>query len=97
VPEHARLIRIAKYRANPGVYEELLARMQALATAMRDVPDLFGAQVCTVAEAPDWLAIVSRWQAEDSLRHMVGTPAARLVEEVAGLADEEVVENLTSV
>jgi quinol monooxygenase YgiN len=70
--------------------------MQELVTAMRDLPGLFGAQVCTVAEAPEWLAIVSRWQDEASLRHIVGTSAARLVDEVAGLADEEEIENLTS-
>ncbi len=97
MPEHARLIRIAKYRSNPGVREELQARMEALATAMRDLPGLFGAQVCTIAEAPEWLAIVSRWQDEESLRHIVGTPAASLVEDVVGMADEELIENLTSV
>jgi quinol monooxygenase YgiN len=70
--------------------------MQELVTAMRDLPGLFGAQVCTVADAPEWLAIVSRWQDEASLRHIVGTSAARLVDDVAGLADEEEIENLIS-
>ena len=97
MPEHARLIRVAKYRSDPGARDELLARMHELVTAMRDLPGLFGAQVCTVAEAPEWLAIVSRWEDESSLRNIVGTSAARLLEDVTGLADEEEIENLTSV
>jgi quinol monooxygenase YgiN len=95
--EHAQVIRVAKYRLGPGTRDELLARMQELATALRDIPGVFGAQVCRVAEAPEWLAIVSRWQDEDSMRNVVGTPAASLVDEVAGMADEEEIENLDSV
>jgi heme-degrading monooxygenase HmoA len=97
VPEHAQVIRVAKYRPDPGARDELLARMQQLATALRDVPGVFGAQVCRVAEAHEWLAIVSRWQDEDSMRNIVGTPAASLVDRVAGMADEEEIENLVSV
>jgi quinol monooxygenase YgiN len=97
MPEHARLIRVAKYRPDPTARDELLKHMQELPVAMRDLPGLFGAQVCTIAEAPEWLAIVSRWQDEESLRNIAGTPAARLVEEVAGLADEEQIENLVSI
>ena len=97
MPDHARLIRVAKYRPEPGARAELLERMEELAVAMRDLPGLFGAQVCTIAEAPEWLVIVSRWQDEEALRKIVGTPAARLVEDVAGLADEEEIQNLISV
>ena len=94
MPDHAQLIRFAGYRPDPGVRNELLARMQELAAAMRDIPGVFGAQVCTIAEAPEWLVIVSRWQDEASLRNIVDTPAARLLDQVAGLADEERIENL---
>jgi quinol monooxygenase YgiN len=97
MPDHARLIRIAKYRANPGVREELLARMEELATAMRDLQGLFGAQVCTINKAPEWLALVSRWQDEEALRQIEGTPAARLVEDIAGLVEQEEIEHLISV
>ena len=95
--DHAQLIRVAKYRPDPGARNELLARMEELATALRDLPGVFGAQVCTVAGAPEWLVIVSRWQDEASLRNIVGTPAANLVDQVAGMADEEHIENLVSV
>jgi quinol monooxygenase YgiN len=77
--------------------DQVLARMQELATALRDIPGVFGAQVCTIADAPEWLAIVSRWQDEASIRNTVDTPAATLLNDVTGMADEEHIENLLSV
>jgi quinol monooxygenase YgiN len=97
VPDHAQLIRVARFRPSPGMRDQVLARMQELATALRDIPGVFGAQVCTIADAPEWLAIVSRWQDEASIRNTVDTPAATLLNDVTGMADEEHIENLLSV
>ena len=94
---HAHLIRVARYRADPGRHDELLARMRDLAVAMRELPGLFGVQVCRIVDAPEWLALVARWRDEESLRGIVGTPAARLVDDVVGLADEEEIEQFIAV
>jgi quinol monooxygenase YgiN len=94
--EHAHVIRVARYRADPGMRDQLLARMHELTGAMRELPGLFGAQVCTVVNAPEWLALISRWRDEASMRTIEGTPAARLTQEVVGLADEEEIEHFVT-
>jgi quinol monooxygenase YgiN len=91
--EHAHVIRVARYRADPGVRDHLLARMHELAGAMRELPGLFGAQVCTIDKAPEWLALISRWRDEQSMQRIVDTPAAQLTQEVVGLANEEAIEH----
>lgn len=91
--EHAHVIRVAKYRADPGMRDQLLARMHELAEAMRELPGVFGAQVCTISKAPEWLALISRWRDEASMAGIDGTPAARLTQDVVGLADEEEIEH----
>jgi quinol monooxygenase YgiN len=91
--EHAHVIRVARYRADPGMHDQLLGRMHELAGAMRELPGVFGAQVCTISKAPEWLALISRWRDEESMRRIEGTSAARLTQEVVGLADEEEIEH----
>jgi quinol monooxygenase YgiN len=91
--EHAHVIRVARYRADPGVRDQLLARMHDLAAAMRELPGLFGAQVCTINEAPEWLALVARWRDEEAMRGIAQTRAAELARDVVGLADEEHIEH----
>jgi quinol monooxygenase YgiN len=95
--EHAHLIRVAKYRADPGRHEQLLARMQDLAAAMRDLPGLFGVQVCRIAGAPEWVVLIARWRDEAAVQGIVGTRAADLTYEVVGLADEESIEQFVAV
>jgi quinol monooxygenase YgiN len=97
MPEHAQVIRIARYRADPGARDQMLVLMQQLASAMRDLPGLFGAQVCAVDGSPDWLALVSRWRDEASMRDIAGTRAAELTQQLVGLADEEMLEHLVAV
>ena len=97
MPEHAQVIRIARYRADPGARDQMLAVMQQLASVMRELPGLFGAQVCAVAGTDDWVAVVSRWRDEASMRDIAGTRAAELTQELAGLADEEVLEHLVAI
>jgi quinol monooxygenase YgiN len=96
MPEHAHVVRVARYRPAPGMRDRLLAQMRDLAESMRDLDGLFGAQVCAVNEQPDWFALVSRWRDEGSLRNVAGTPSARITQELAGVVDEEHIEHFTS-
>jgi quinol monooxygenase YgiN len=93
VDEHAHVIRVARYRTDPGRRGQLLAGLQALAGAMCELPGLFGAQVCTINEAPEWLALIARWRDEAAMRGIAETSAAQLAQDVVGLADEEVIEH----
>ena len=91
--EHARIVRLARYRPQPGSAEELRDALQALAEGMRGIPGLFGAQVCRIREDPDWMALVTRWENEDAMQ-ATGNPAVdELMNRVAGLGQEQRVEH----
>ena len=91
--EHASIVRVARYRPQPGHVEELRAALHSLADSMRGLPDLFGAQVCRLNEDPDWLALVSRWQREQAMQATSNPAVEELVNQVAGLAQEQRVEH----
>ena len=57
--EHAHIIRVAKYRPQPGAAEDLRDALHALADGMRGLSGLFGAQACRVDGDPEWLAVAS--------------------------------------
>jgi len=89
VPDHARIVRVARYRPQPGGDEDLRAALHALAEGMRGLPGLFGVQVCRLMEDPEWLALVSRWEHEQAMQ-ATGTPGVgELVARVAGLGQEQ--------
>jgi quinol monooxygenase YgiN len=91
--EHARIVRVARYRPQPGATEELREALHALAGGLRELPGLFGAQVCRISEDPEWLALVSRWKDEDAMQ-ATGNPAIEaLVDRVAGLGQEQRIEH----
>jgi quinol monooxygenase YgiN len=91
--EHARIVRVARYRPQPGQIEELRTALHALADGMRGLPDLFGAQVCRLSEDPEWLALVSRWQREQAMQATGNAAVEELVTAVAGLAQDQRVEH----
>jgi heme-degrading monooxygenase HmoA len=91
--EHARIVRVARYRAQPGAIEELRAALHALAGGLRGLPGLFGAQVCRLSEDPEWLALVSRWQDEDAMQATRKPAIEALVAHVAGLGQEQRIEH----
>ena len=66
--EHAHIIRVAKYRPQPGGAKDLRDALHALADGMRGLPGLFGAQACRVDGDPEWLALVSRWEREQAMQ-----------------------------
>ncbi len=91
--EHAHIVRVARYRPQPGAVEELQGALHALAEGMRGLPGLFGAQVCRLMEDPEWLALVSRWEHEEAMQ-ATGNPAIEeLMTRVAGLGQEQRVEH----
>jgi quinol monooxygenase YgiN len=96
-PDHAHIVRIARYRPDPGQEAALLSQLQALAEAMRPLPGLFGAQVCRIQEDRDWLVLISRWENELAMRGVATGPAAAATEAVAQLAERQEVMHLLPV
>jgi heme-degrading monooxygenase HmoA len=91
--EHAHVIRVAKYRPQPGADQELRQALTALAGGMRGLPGLFGAQVCRVSEEPESFALVSRWEQEQAMV-ATGQPGLKeLVDQVAGFAQDQHIEH----
>jgi len=91
--EHAHVVRVAKYRPQPGGEQDLLTALHALAAGLRGVPGLYGAQVCRVNEAPDLYAIVSRWEHEQAMQATGHPGLEELVDTVAGLALDQQIEH----
>jgi len=91
--EHARIIRVAKYRPQPGAAEDLRDALHALADGMRGLAGLFGAQACRVDGDPEWLALVSRWEHEQAMQATGNAGVEELVDRVAGLAQEQQIEH----
>lgn len=91
--EHAHVIRVAKYQPLPGADNELRQALDALAGGMRGMPGLFGAQVCRVTEAPEYFALVSRWQSEQAMGATGHAGLKELVDEVAGCAQDQQIEH----
>ena len=91
--EHARIIRVARYRPRPGSTDELWDALHKLAAATRDLPGLFGAQVCRIREDPEWMAFVTRWENEEAMRATGEAVVEELMNRVAGLGEEQQVEH----
>ena len=91
--EHAHVIRVAKYRPQPGGDDQLRQALDALAGGMRGLPGLFGAQVCRVSEDPESFALVSRWEREQSMGATGQAGLKELVDQVAGLSQEQQIEH----
>jgi quinol monooxygenase YgiN len=94
--EHAQIIRLARYRPDPGQRETMLAQLQEQVQAMRSLPGLFGAQVCTSQEDPDVLIVVSRWENEIAMRGQGRPQVGERVQAAAELAEREKIEHLFS-
>ena len=83
--EHAHVIQITTFTARDGRFEDLTQATRPFVQLATDADGCFGAQLCTIAEAPDVVAIVSRWRDKAALdeftgRHAdAGQPADELV------------------
>jgi quinol monooxygenase YgiN len=91
--DHAHVIRVAKYRPLPGSDAKLLEALNALATGMRGVPGLFGAQVCRVTEDPELLALVARWEHEQAMMATGDPRLQELIDAAAGFVEDQQVEH----
>jgi heme-degrading monooxygenase HmoA len=95
--EHAHVVRVAKYRPQPGGEADLLTALHALAGGLRGVPGVFGAQVCRVNEHPDLYALVSRWEHEQAMQATGHPGLEELVDKVAGLSLEQEIEHFITI
>ena|SRR5579859_1394600 len=59
--EHASVIRISHFAPGPGKGHDLKARLNEGLAELRAFEGCFGAQICTLREKPDELAVISRW------------------------------------
>ena len=91
--EHAQIVRLARYRPQPGSDKELQDALHALAEGLRGLPGLFGAQVCRIREDPEWMAFVTRWENEEAMRATGEAVVEELMNRVAGLGEEQEVEH----
>jgi quinol monooxygenase YgiN len=65
--EHASVIRILRLKPASGKRDEMKSRLEQGVERIRQSEGCFGVQVCTVREAPDELAVISRWASQSAL------------------------------
>lgn len=73
--EHAHVISITTYTAQDGRFDDLTQATRPFVQLATDADGCFGAQLCTIAEAPDVVAVVSRWRDQAALDAFVGQHA----------------------
>ncbi len=92
--EHAQIIRLARYRPDPGQRDNLIAQLQQQVDAMRSLNGLFGAQVCRVQEDPELVVVVSRWENEVAMRGQGQPQVASRLQAAAQVAERAETEHL---
>jgi quinol monooxygenase YgiN len=92
--EHAQIIRLTRYRPDPGQRDRLLTQLQQLTEAMRSLPGLFGAQICRSQEDPEAVVVISRWENEGALRGLGQPQLATTIQAAAQLAESAESEHL---
>lgn len=65
--EHATVIRVIRFKPAPGKREELISTLEDGAEQIAQMEGCFGVQVCTIREAPDEVASISRWASQSAL------------------------------
>jgi quinol monooxygenase YgiN len=91
--EHAGVVRITTYTTDADRWAQLIDALHRLSDEVRDVEGCFGAQVCSVEDRPDAVAVVSRWRSRGDLDAYLSAERAQL-EELADGSPETV--HLTS-
>jgi len=67
VAEHATVIRVIRFKPAAGKRDELASFLQRGAEQIRQMDGCFGVQICSVREAPDEVASISRWASQSAL------------------------------
>ena len=73
--EHAGVVRITTYTTDADRWAALIDSLHRLSDEVRDAEGCFGAQVCSVEDRPDAVAVVSRWRSRGDLdAHLSSEP-----------------------
>src|SRR5699024_1503392 len=83
--EHAQTVRVAAFSSVDGRRDELVTALESVARDASDADGCFGAQVCEIAEEPDVLAVLSRWESRSAVDTFTQEYAERAQDAVAGL------------
>jgi quinol monooxygenase YgiN len=79
--EHAHVIRVTTFHPKEGSRDDVLEILRGVEETLRDMDGCFGAQVCSVSEEPEWVAIVSRWADASALaktEHVIAEHQGRM-------------------
>jgi quinol monooxygenase YgiN len=67
VAEHATVIRVIRFKPADGKHDEMVSALERGAEQIRQMQGCFGVQICTIREAPDEVASISRWASQSAL------------------------------
>ncbi len=95
--EHASVVRVIRIKPAPGKRDELVALLERGAEQIRQLEGCFGVQVCTVREAPDEVASISRWSSQAALDNFLRASEPQRGELNALAAGAPVTEHLTPI
>ena len=87
VAEHARVIRVTRFKPAPGKGEELAQKLETLSESVRPMEGCFGVQVCSVREAPEVVVVISRWASQSALDKLMSTGTQDMAQ-ISGLLAE---------
>ena len=91
--EHARVVRVTHFKPAPGKRDELAQKLETLSDSIRPMEGCFGVQVCSVREAPELLAVISRWASQSALDKLRSSNTVNMAELTALLAEPQKTEH----
>ena len=84
--EHASVVQITTFTTDADRWGPLIESLHRMSDEVRGVEGCFGAQVCSVEDRPDAIAVVSRWRSRGDLDGYLSAQG-----EQVGAATEELV------
>jgi quinol monooxygenase YgiN len=97
MPEHASVVRVIRFRPAPDRRADLTARLSGGLDQLRQLEGCFGAQICTLKEEPDVVAVISRWVSQSALDQFLSSTTDRRAEVAAMSGAEPTTETFVSV
>jgi quinol monooxygenase YgiN len=95
--EHASVVRIIRFRPAADRRADLTTRLRSRLDEIRQLEGCFGAQVCTLQEEPDVVAVISRWVSQSALDQFLSSTAAQRAEVAAMSTVQPTTETFVSV